>query len=156
MNNRNFYDIDIENYRDKISILFQENNLFDFSIEENLRLGNDDIDLEGIIDICKKLNIHNLISSLPMGYQTKLSHLGSNFSGGEKRKMLLARTFLKNSDVYIFDELTSNLDEESQIKILDLVLDLFKDKTILFITHSKYEISKFDKVLDLNNYSNLE
>lgn len=156
LNDRNFYDINIEDYRDRISILFQENNLFDFSIEENLRLGNDDVDLDEIINICKKLNIHKLISSLPMGYQTRLSHLGSNFSGGEKRKMLLARTFLKNTDVYIFDELTSNLDEESQINILNLVLDLFKDKTILFITHSKYEISRFDKVLNLNSCSNFE
>ncbi len=150
LNSKDFYHIDIKSFRNKLSILYQENNLFDLSIEENLKLGNLKANYNEIREVCEKLGIHKFIENLPEGYKTNIEYLGSNFSGGEKRKLLLGRTLLKEADIYIFDELTTNLDKISRDNIIDLILKLFKDKTVLFITHNHDEISKFEKTLNLN------
>ncbi len=124
--------------------------MFDLSIEENLKLGNLKANYNEIREVCERLGIHKFIENLPEGYKTNIEYLGSNFSGGEKRKLLLGRTLLKEADIYIFDELTTNLDKISRNNIIDLILKLFKDKTVLFITHNHDEISKFEKTLNLN------
>ena len=81
------------------------------------------------------------------GLQTLLLESGSNLSGGQKQRLNLARAILKNGDVYIFDEATSNIDVESENAILEVIKDLSKEKTILFITHRLSSVIDCDDIL---------
>lgn len=95
--------------------------------------------------------IHEFIISLPKGYQTKISELGSNLSSGEKQRIGLARAFLSNGDILILDEPTSNLDTLNEGEILKAIKENCSDKTILLISHRKSTTAITNKTYKLEN-----
>lgn len=135
--------IDIEEYnlvslRSHISALFQDYTLYAFSIKDNLTLGQK-IDDSKINDVLVQVGLFQHISKLPMGIYTPITNQflenGIEFSGGERQRIAIARQLLRNSEVEVYDEPTSNLDPEAAKNIIDL---LFKNrnKTIIIITHN--------------------
>ena len=118
---------------------------------ENIKIGNKNASEEEVIEACKKASIHEFILSLPNGYETKVSELGSNLSSGEKQRIGLARAFLKDSDVLILDEPTSNLDALNEGEILKSIKENCSDKTIVLISHRKSTTAICDKVYKLEN-----
>lgn len=135
--------IDIEEYnlvslRSHISALFQDYTLYAFSIKDNLTLGQK-IDDSKINDVLVQVSLFQHISKLPMGIYTPITNQflenGIEFSGGERQRIAIARQLLRNSEVEVYDEPTSNLDPEAAKNIIDL---LFKNrnKTIIIITHN--------------------
>lgn len=143
----NIYQIDINDYRSFFTYVPQDTNLFDDTILNNLIYGNFKSFAE-VIQECKKMNIHEDILKLENGYNTVVGDRGTRINGGLRQKIFYVRALLVNSPIYIFDEPTNNLDEESSINIINMVLnEQFKDKTVLVICHDRDLVLKFPKVL---------
>lgn len=115
--------IDIKNVnttsiRNTQTLVSQETYLFNESILENIKIGSKKATEQDVIKAAKMAAIHEFIISLPKGYQTKISELGSNLSSGEKQRIGLVRAFLSNGDILILDEPTSNIDTLNEGEIL--------------------------------------
>jgi ABC-type bacteriocin/lantibiotic exporters, contain an N-terminal double-glycine peptidase domain len=123
--------------------------MFNMSIYDNLALIN--ANKEMIIDVCKKVHIHDFIMSLPNGYDTIIKEGSIDFSGGQKQRLSIARTLLKKSEIILLDEITSALNKKLSDEIFDLLHELKKEHTILVITHKDEEANKCDNVFELNN-----
>ena len=140
--------------RNEISYVNQSPYLFCTTINENIKLGNTSCDQEQVIEAAKKAGVHDFIENLENKYETILSEKGNNLSGGQKQKISLARNFLKNSKIFIFDEITASLDFESEKSILSILLNNSDhDSTIIFISHSSFVLEKLGKVIFINNGS---
>lgn len=138
-----------EVYYNNVSVVNQESFLFNMSIKDNLSMINKDINKQ--IEVCKRVGIHDLITTLPKGYDTILSENAGNLSGGQKRLLSLAKTLLTGSEILLFDEVTSSLDPGTTKEIINVLKDLKKDHTIIIITH-KEEIMKIaDELIILSN-----
>lgn len=133
----------------KIAYIGQESMLFNTTVKENLLMGNPDAGMEEMANACRRADIHDLIASLPEQYETELNEEGSRLSGGEKQRLLLARAFLRNPDVYIFDEVTSALDGLTESKIIKSIRDIARDKTIIIVSHQAEVFQLCDRVIRL-------
>lgn len=151
LDNIDIKDINTESLRNSQSLVSQETYLFNESIRENIKVGNKDASESDIIEAAKKASIHDFILSLPKGYDTRVSELGGNLSSGEKQRIGLARAFLKDSEVLILDEPTSNLDALNEGEILKAINENCEDKTIILISHRKSTTAICNKVYKLEN-----
>ena len=151
LDNIDIKDVNTESLRNSQTLVSQETYLFNESIRENIKVGNEDASESDIIEAAKKASIHDFILSLPKGYDTKVSELGGNLSSGERQRIGLARAFLKDSEVLILDEPTSNLDALNEGEILKAINENCKEKTIILISHRKSTTAICDKVYKLEN-----
>ncbi|WP_291650807.1 ABC transporter ATP-binding protein [Clostridium sp.] len=151
LDNIDIKNINTESLRSSQTLVSQETYLFNESIRENIKIGNKDASESDIIEAAKKASIHDFILSLPKGYDTKVSELGGNLSSGERQRIGLARAFIKDSDVLILDEPTSNLDALNEGEILKAINENCQDKTIILISHRKSTTAICDKVYKLEN-----
>ena len=133
----NVDDINTRNLRDLESFVTQETHLFHDSIRSNLRIAKLDATDEEIIAACKKASIHDLIMSLPKGYDTEVGELGDTLSGGERQRLGLARAFLHDAPFMLLDEPTSNLDSLNEAVILRSLHEECSDKTVVLVSHRK-------------------
>lgn len=108
--------------------------VFKGTVKENLLIAKQDATDRELWDILEKVDLKNHFEKQD-GLQTQLHEKGSNLSGGQNQRLVLARALLHNSEIYIFDEATSNIDSESENKVLDLIYQLAKEKAVLLITH---------------------
>lgn len=122
--------------------------IFTMSIRKNLSLI--DSNHKRQIEACKRVGIHDYIMSLPKGYDTILTENATNFSGGQRQLLSIARTLLSRAEVLIFDEVTSSLDTILVEKIKAIFEDLKQDHTVILITHKKDVMSLADKIVVLN------
>lgn len=146
----NINDLSPSLIRNKILYISQDVYLFYGSIIDNLTLG-DNIELEKVMFICKKIGIDDFVNKLPYKYQTIIEESGSNLSGGQKQRLAIARAILRNPDILILDEITSNLDAVSEKIIIDFINEFLKDKTIFIISHRFSTIKNCTKILVLKN-----
>lgn len=151
LDNIDIKDVNTKSLRSSQRLVSQETYLFNESIRDNIKIGNKDASEEDVIEASKKASIHDFILTLPKGYDTKVGELGGNLSSGEKQRIGLARAFLKDSDVLILDEPTSNLDALNEGEILKSINENCKDKTIILISHRKSTTAICDKVYKLEN-----
>jgi len=107
--------------------------------------------MQYLIKACKAAYLHDLISSLPQGYDTVVGERGYRLSAGEKQRLAIARVILKNPRILILDEATSHLDSYSEALIQSALESLFKNRTSLVIAHRLSTILAADKILVLNN-----
>lgn len=131
----NIMDITLTSLRSHIGMVTQDTFLFNTTIKENLLFAKLDATEEEIITACKAANIHDFIISLPDGYNTIVGDRGLKLSGGEKQRMSIARTLLKNPNIIIFDEATSALDSNSETLIHKAINPLLRSRTSLVIAH---------------------
>jgi ATP-binding cassette subfamily B protein/subfamily B ATP-binding cassette protein MsbA len=135
-----FGDIDInkiafESIGHKIGIVLQEPPLFNLSIRENLQFAKNSADDSELAVVCKKANIYDFICGLPDGFDTVIGEHGIKLSGGQKQRLSIARVFLQNPDVIVFDEATSSLDSENEKAIVNAINELSQGKTVVTIAH---------------------
>ncbi len=133
-----------------VGLVSQETYLFHASIRENLRFACPEANDEQIEDAARAAQIHDLISSLPDGYDTPVGERGYRFSGGEKQRMAIARTVLRNPPVLILDEATSALDTETERAVQRALDDLSRGRTTIAIAHRLSTIRDADQILVLD------
>ena len=128
-------DIKLRSLRKNIGIVQQDVYLFAGSVLENIRYGKLEATDEEIIEAAKNANAHEFIMELPDGYHTYIGQRGVKLSGGQKQRLSIARVFLKNPPILIFDEATSSLDNESEKVVQESLERLAKNRTTLVIAH---------------------
>lgn len=146
---KNVNDIDTKSLRNGISYVTQETFLFEDTIENNIKVAKADATREEVMEAAKKAAIHEFISSLPKGYDTKLRELGNSVSGGERQRIGIARAFLHNAEIILLDEPTSNIDSLNEGMILKSLLEEKKDKTIVLVSHRKSTMGIADKITQM-------
>ncbi len=138
--------IDTGSLLDQVTMVSQTTYLFDETIEENLRIARPDATREEIEMACRMASVHDLILTLPDGYQTRVGTLGDNLSAGEKQRIGLARAFLRGSSVILLDEPTSNVDSINEGIILRALKEQKQDKCILLVSHRESTMAIADRV----------
>ena len=129
-----------------VSFVFQDSFMFQDTMYENICMGMKK-SREEVEDAAKAAQIHDLILSLPSGYDTLFGQSGVNLSGGEQQRFQLARAILKDAPILILDEATAFADPENEIKIQQAFSQLIKDKTVLIIAHRLSTITDADQIL---------
>ncbi len=151
INGKNINDLSEKDLSKLVSIVQQEAFLFNMSIEDNIRIGNNDATKDQIIEAAKKAQIHDMIMSLPKGYETKVGEAGAKLSGGEKQRLSIARMILKNAPIIILDEATSAIDTYNEFLIQKAIDNLGKNKTIITIAHHLNTITNSDQIVVMDS-----
>ena len=142
-------DATFDSLNKNIACVMQDSQLINASIRDNLLFGNPlatDVDM---MSACEKAGVRGFIDELPNGLETIIGEKGIKLSGGQRQRLILARIFLKNADVYIFDESTSNIDPRSEQIIQKAICEMAKNKIIIIVSHRKSMISLCDRIIDL-------
>lgn len=142
-------DMKLESLRNQIGIVQQDVYLFAGTIMENIRYGNPRATDEEVIEAAKRANAHDFIMSFPEGYDSDIGQRGVKLSGGQKQRLSIARVFLKNPPILIFDEATSSLDNESEKVVQQSLEDLAKNRTTFVIAHRLSTIRNAERILVL-------
>ncbi|MCF7859272.1 MAG: ABC transporter ATP-binding protein/permease [Candidatus Cloacimonetes bacterium] len=132
---QNIMDVTQSSLRDNIGIVQQNVFLFDTTIRDNILYGNPKADEEEVLEAARKANILDFIKSLPDGFDALTGERGVKLSGGQKQRISIARAFLKNPPILIFDEATSSLDSESEAYIQKAMEELSQNRTTVIIAH---------------------
>lgn len=146
---KNIKNLTFRSLRRQIGLVQQDIYLFAGTVLENIRYGNIEATEEEIIHAAKQANAHDFIMSLPKGYSTDIGQRGVKLSGGQKQRLSVARVFLKNPPILIFDEATSSLDNESEKAVQDALEKLIENRTTLVIAHRLSTIRNAKRILVL-------
>lgn len=144
-------DLSIRSLRDTIGIVQQEVYIFNGTIRDNIRYGQDHAADEEIVEAAKLANIHEFILSLEHGYDSLVGTRGILLSGGQRQRISIARLFLKNPKILIMDEATSALDYESEEIVQKSIERLKQNRTSIFIAHRLSTIKNADKIFVLSD-----
>ena len=136
--------------RENLAVVTQETFLFHTSVLENLRYAKPSATIAEAEDAARRAHIHDLIASLPDGYDTIVGERGYRFSAGERQRLAIARAILKNPRILILDEATSSLDSESERKVQEALVPLCKGRTTLVIAHRLSTIRDADMIAVLD------
>lgn len=132
------------------SFVFQNVYLFQDTIANNIRFGQEDAPMEKVIEAVKKACCHDFIMALPDGYETVIGEGGASLSGGEKQRISIARAIMKDAPIIILDEATANVDPENEKELMEAIDALTKEKTIFMIAHRLKTVRNADQILVLN------
>lgn len=147
----NIKDISLRSLRRNVGVVQQDVYLFAGTVFENIRYGKPDASEAEILEAAKKANAHDFIMSLPDGYHTDIGQRGVKLSGGQKQRLSIARVFLKDPPVLIFDEATSSLDNESEKVVQDSLEALARNRTTFVIAHRLSTIRNAKRILVLTD-----
>ena len=150
IDNININSVTQRSLRKQIGIVQQDVYLFAGTVLENIRYGRPEATFDEVVDAARRANAHDFIMELPNGYDTDIGQRGIKLSGGQKQRLSIARVFLKDPPILIFDEATSSLDNESERVIQDSLEDLAKDRTTLVIAHRLSTIQNAKRILVLS------
>jgi len=144
-------DISLSSLRKNIGVVHQDVYLFAGTVAENIRYGKLDASMDEIVAAAKKANAHDYIMSLPNGYDTDIGQRGVKLSGGQKQRLSIARVFLKDPPVLVFDEATSSLDNESERAVQESLEKLANNRTTLVIAHRLSTIRNAQRIVVLTD-----
>ena len=137
--------------RRAIAYVPQNVELFSKTIYDNIRISRMDATLDEVKEAAKKADAHDFIRHLPLQYNTYLEEAGNGLSGGEKQRIALARAFLKDSNLYILDESTSNLDFATENLIFNMIYDQLADRSMLIVAHRLSTVRDCDMILVMDH-----
>ncbi|MBD2412874.1 peptidase C39 [Nostoc calcicola FACHB-389] len=140
---------DLASLRQQISVVLQEDFLFNGSILENITLGNPDISAEQVVEAARLAVAHDFISQLPYGYETNVGERGTALSGGQRQRIALARLFLSQAPILVLDEATSALDSETEQQVLQNLQKVSANRTVFLIAHRFAPLKRADLILVL-------
>ena len=150
INNININKISQKSLRQTIGVVPQDAVLFNDTIYYNIAYGNIEATKEKVISAAQNADIHDFILTLPDGYETIVGERGLKLSGGEKQRVAIARTILKNPKIFFFDEATSALDSSTEKEIQKNLENISKDKTTLIIAHRLSTAANADNIIVLD------
>ena len=156
INDENINSISQHSLRKIIGVVPQDTVLFNDTIHYNISYGDPKASEDDIINAAKNADIHDFVISLPDGYETIVGERGLKLSGGEKQRVAIARTFLKNPKILFFDEATSALDSTTEKEIQKNLENISKDKTTLIIAHRLSTAAYADNIIVLDKGSIIE
>ena len=146
----NINELDKDSIRGNITIINQNPYIFNLSIKENLNLVKEDLTEEEMIEACKTACLDEFINTLPNKYDTIVGEGGITLSGGQKQGLAIARALVQKTEIILFDEATSSLDNETQYEIQKAIQNMQGEYTILIIAHRLSTIINSDRILFLN------
>jgi sulfate-transporting ATPase/ATP-binding cassette subfamily B protein len=133
-----------------LGFVFQDVQLFDGSILDNVRIGRADASDEAVIAACRNAFCDEFVQRLPQGYATRIGENGQQLSGGERQRLSIARALLKDAPVLLLDEATASVDPQSQHEIQRALSRLVKGRTVIMIAHRLHTIRRADQILVLD------
>ena len=143
-------DISTKSLYKNISIVFQNVELFNTSIMENIRMGRKGATDEEVLEAARLANVDKIVESLPDGYNTIIGENGSKLSGGERQRISIARAFLKDAAIILLDEISASLDVENEMEIQNSINKLIENKTVVIVSHRMKSVEKADKIIVMN------
>lgn len=144
-------EISLENLMNHISMVFQRVYLFEDTIYNNILMGKAGATREEVYEAAKKARCYDFIIKLPDGFETKVGEGGTTLSGGEKQRISIARSILKDTPIVILDEATASVDSDNERYIQEAINELVKGKTLLVIAHRLHTIKNADQILVVEN-----
>ncbi len=138
-----------DDVRAAIGLVSQQVDLFDATIRDNLALADAGLTDERMMDACRLAEIHDAITALPAGYDTRIGENGVRLSGGERQRLAIARAVLREAPVLILDEATAHLDALTEERVLDNLASFMRARTTLLITHRPAVAERADRVVTL-------
>ena len=156
INNININKISQSSLRKIIGVVPQDTVLFNDTIYYNIAYGNTGATKEEVISAAQNADIHDFVTTLPDGYETIVGERGLKLSGGEKQRVAIARTILKNPKIFFFDEATSALDTSTEKEIQKNLENVSKDKTTLIIAHRLSTAASADNIIVLDQGAIIE
>ena len=151
IDNVNINELTKDSIRNNMSIITQNPYIFNFSIRDNLKLVKDDMTDEEMIEACKLACLHDFIMSLKNDYDTIVGEGGVTLSGGQRRRLAIARALLKKTEIILFDEATSALDNETQKNIQNAINNMKGEYTILIIAHRLSTVIDCDRIIIIDD-----
>ncbi|WP_121743736.1 ABC transporter ATP-binding protein [Natronorubrum halophilum] len=142
-------EVSLPSLRQSMGYVGQESFLFYGTVEENITYGSFDADREEIVAAAKAAEAHEFIQNLPAGYDTMVGERGVKLSGGQRQRVAIARAVLKDPDILVLDEATSDVDTETEMLIQRSIDDLTEDRTTFAIAHRLSTIKDADQILVL-------
>ena len=150
VDNHDVQDVTIDSLRKHFGVVPQDTVLFNETLMYNLKYANPDATDEDVYKACRAASIHDRILSFPDGYYTAVGERGLRLSGGEKQRVAIARTILKNPRIILLDEATAALDTETEEHIQEALTTLSKGRTMLVIAHRLSTITRAEQILVLH------
>ncbi len=140
-------DLAIKSVRSNIGFVLQENLLFHDTILNNIRFGRPGANKKQVIEACKRAQAHDFIKKLPKGYDSIVGERGVKLSGGEKQRIVISRTLLKDPPILVLDEATSALDSKTEHQLQEALKQVMQDRTTVVIAHRLSTIMAADQIL---------
>lgn len=146
---RNIKEFNEDQLRNLMTVINQSPHIFNTTIRENLKIAKVDASEEELLEALEKVKLRKHLESLPKGLDTWTGELGRQLSGGQQKRLALARAFLQHKPILILDEPTEGLDKETERIVFENLIELMHNKTVIFITHNAKLLDKFDRVIKL-------
>ncbi len=140
----------IDSLRKHIAYVSQQPVLFEGSVAENIAFGRPGATMDEIIDAARRAQAHDFIATLPNGYDTQVSEMGGNFSGGQRQRLSIARAIIRNAPILLLDEATSALDNESEKLVQQALEKLMEGRTTIVVAHRLSTIQNADQIIVLD------
>ncbi len=144
-------EMSLHDLRRRIAMVTQQTELFNESIHYNIRYGRWDATDEEIKDAARKAHAHEFISDFPEGYRTMVGPNGFRLSGGQRQRIALARAFLRDAEILVLDEATSQIDVESERLIHEALARYVQNRTVIMITHRASTLSLADAIIEVEH-----
>ena len=143
---RNIREYDINELRNQISIVFQNNKIFSGTVRSNLVLGHKDVSEKDLDTACKTAQAYDFIHASKGGYDYVLTQGGTNLSGGQRQRLCIARALARKPKIMVFDDSMSALDRATMAKVYSAISENYKDTTIIMITHRMELLEKANRI----------
>lgn len=151
LNNTDLSEVNSDDWRKQCGTVLQDGHIFASTIAQNIAIADKVIDNDKLIHAAKIACIHDYITTLPMGYNTKVGSVGIDLSGGQKQRLLIARAVYKDPNFIFLDEATSSLDANNEKEIMNNLNSFFNGKTVIIIAHRLSTVKNADQIIVLED-----